>query len=119
MNESCPRKTWHAKPAIHSLSGPTSYSTATKLNCTSLNGQFEGKRKSMNRSSAYRFDWVEVLEDRRMFSASPQSLAMNFVATHAPLQATLKATTPNIVGTYSGTVHDSNEKSAGTMTVVI
>ena len=73
----------------------------------------------MNRSSAYRFDWVEVLEDRRMFSASPQSLAMNFVATHAPLQATLKATTPNIVGTYSGTVHDSNEKSAGTMTVVI
>ena len=52
----------------------------------------------MNRKTAYRADWVEGLENRQMFSAS--SLVQ-------------------MVGTYTGTTRDSNEKSPGTQTTVI
>lgn len=72
----------------------------------------------MNRSNAYPIDWVQALENRRMFAVSPQTLAMELAGVHALTVGALKVT-PSIVGSYSGTVTDSNEKSPGTITTVI
>jgi hypothetical protein len=60
----------------------------------------------MNRTNCA--EWMESLEDRRLFAASPLALMLHSVPT-----------TPSLVGTYTGTVHDSNEKAAGTITTII
>ena len=52
----------------------------------------------MNRNNGYRAQWVEVLENRQMYSAS----------SHV-----------QVVGTFTGTVVDSNEKLPGTITIII
>ena len=73
----------------------------------------------MNRGTAFSPDWIEILEDRRLYSAAPLAPAVKSSPPHVPVVAAPKVTTPNVIGTYSGTVSDSNEKKPGTMITVI
>ena len=73
----------------------------------------------MDRHAAHRADWVESLENRRMFSVSPHTPVLDSPPMQVALLATPQVTTPSVVGTYTGTVNDSNERSPGIMTAVI
>jgi hypothetical protein len=73
----------------------------------------------MIRNNAHRADWIEALEGRRLYSAAPLVPVVGASAPHVPTVSAPKVSTPNVVGTYTGTVVDSNEKLPGTETAVI
>jgi hypothetical protein len=71
------------------------------------------------RRAAYQSGWVEALEGRRLFSAGPVGPVVDSSPPHGPVVSAPKITTPDIVGSFTGTVVDSNEKSPGVFTAVI
>jgi hypothetical protein len=93
------------------------YLPGGEINCTSTPEKRKGNR--MIRQTASRGSWFEVLEDRRLFSAAPIAPVGSSSPPHAPQVSEPKVTTPNLVGTYTGTVTDSNEKKPGTIEAVI
>lgn len=73
----------------------------------------------MKRNTAVRADWMEVLEDRRLFSAGHLAPAIGVSPPAPPSVDIPMVATPNVIGTYTGTNTDSNEKLPGTLTAVI
>jgi hypothetical protein len=73
----------------------------------------------MNRKTTFSTGWMEILENRLLFSAAPVGPVLESSPPHTPTVKAPQITTPNVIGTYTGNVTDSNEKKPGKITLVI
>jgi hypothetical protein len=64
--------------------------------------------------------WVESLENRRLLSASADALLLDSSATDiAAMVVVPEVTTPDVLGTFTGSLTSSKEKTTGSLTITI
>ena len=62
---------------------------------------------------------LEALENRRLLSASADALVLDALSAQPALVATPMVTTPNIVGTFTGSSTSSGEKGSSSLTIFV